>query len=155
MTTTCLRHCGPCCCCCWMLPWLLSILDFPSSSALAGFCVSFFTIAPPSHPCSFSKRCCLSTNWYLHLPFTNCLSGLNCLQSCRCLLMCQCLLFAMALCRITYNCATSLPLVVLPPFNAMPPHLALAPPSPICLLIRIPHLPPAGFSFGHRKPADD
>jgi hypothetical protein len=48
------------------------------------------------------------------------------------------------------------PLVAPPsPLDAPLPHLAPAPQPPIRLLLRIPHLPLAGFSFGHRMPADE
>jgi hypothetical protein len=42
-----------------------------------------------------------------------------------------------------------------PPLNVLLPHLAPAPQPPICLLLRIPHPPPAGFSFECRAPADE
>jgi hypothetical protein len=42
-----------------------------------------------------------------------------------------------------------------PPFDAPLPHLVPAPQPPICLLLRIPHPPPAGFSFGCRAPAEE
>jgi hypothetical protein len=43
------------------------------------------------------------------------------------------------------------PLVALPPpLNAPLPHLVLVPQPPICLLLRMPHLPPAGFFLDAR-----
>ncbi len=42
-----------------------------------------------------------------------------------------------------------------PLFDVSSPHLVLVPLTPFCLLLRIPHPPPAGFSFGCWTPADE
>jgi hypothetical protein len=42
-----------------------------------------------------------------------------------------------------------------PPLDVPSPHLTPVPQPLIRLLLRIPHPPPAGFSFGRRVPADE
>jgi hypothetical protein len=58
--------------------------------------------------------------------------------------------------RLPWRVVVASPLIAPPPpLDAPSPHLAPAPQLLICLLLRIPHPPPAGFSFRCWAPADE